>query len=347
MTPAQFRRIRELYETAVEMPAAAREILLSEFPEEDAAEVRRLLAAREHPAAFFEQPVPVVPEAPTASIAGQTLGPYRLEREIGRGGMSVVYLGSHGEERVAIKVLDFPVVEFRKRLAREREILARLDHPNIVHVLAEGATERGCPYLVTQYVEGERIDRHCYRHQPPLRERLRLFCDVGKAVNFAHSHMVVHRDLKPANILVDLRGEVKLLDFGIAKVLHESAGGRPDTLTASGMMTPSHASPEQVRGEPITKTADVYSLGVLLYELLTEQSPYRVPHDSLVDMLRAVCEQEPLRPSAVLSESPVSGVPARLVRGEIDRIVIRAMHKEPGRRFPDAGAMVDELQKAI
>ena len=282
-------------------------------------------------------------------VSGDRIGAYRLVREIGRGGMSVVFLAERDDgrfhKRVAVKVIQPQLMptHFRARFQSERDILARLEHPSIARLLDGGETERGEPYLVMEYVEGEPVDAYCDRRALSVEDRIALFLNVGEAVAYAHQNLVVHRDIKPRNVFVSDSGEVKLLDFGIAKVLSEGAEVSMQTVTGDRAMTPAYASPEQVRGEPIRTVSDVYSLGVLLYQLLTGQPPHRpgaLPHE----IAAAILDQEPTRPSAVVT--PEAGRRRRL-RGDLDAIVMKALRKAPDRRYPSVEAFLDDLRRHL
>src|SRR5207248_236370 len=232
-------------------------------------------------------------------------------REIGHGGMGTVYLALRDDDvvqkQVAIKVVRAGAGEadVLRRFRQERAILASLDHPAIARLIDAGSTEEGLPYFVMDYVDGEPIDTWCDRHKLNVTERLKLFRAVCSGVQYAHQHLVVHRDLKPANILVTAEGEVKLLDFGIAKLVDREATpmDRAATETLIRRMTPEYASPEQVRGEPIHTASDVYALGVVLYELLTGHRPYRMRSYLMHEVERVICEEEPTRPSVVVTET--------------------------------------------
>src|SRR5262245_38366032 len=231
------------------------------------------------------------------------IGNYRVLHEIGRGGMAVVYLAEradgHFEQRVALKCLQFnPEGETtRAHFAQERQILASLNHPGIARLIDGGITGENVPYLVMEYVEGLPIDRYCDEHRLSLEDRLRLFMKVAEAVEYAHRHLIVHRDLKPSNVLVTADGVVKLLDFGIAKLLDPDAlpHTAPPTREMSRLMTPQYASPEQVLGGTITIATDIYQMGLLLYELLTGWIPYDVRGRTPLDAMRVICETEPTR----------------------------------------------------
>ncbi|MBA2339616.1 MAG: serine/threonine protein kinase, partial [Pyrinomonadaceae bacterium] len=261
-------------------------------------------------------------------MLGERVGTYEIVREIGQGGMGAVYLGERADhlfdKQVAIKIVkrgmdtDFVL----RRFARERQVLAALDHPNIAKLLDGGVTEVGLPYFVMEYVEGASINQYCDAHKLTIAERLELFRHICSAVSYAHQNLIVHRDIKPSNILVTEDGTPKLLDFGIAKLLNPplSAGTIDQTGTFMRLMTPEYASPEQVRGLPITTASDVYSLGVLLYELLTGHRPYRLKSRAPEEIASAVCEQEPERPSTAISR--VVEVPAN---GDADEAHPRAL----------------------
>jgi eukaryotic-like serine/threonine-protein kinase len=285
------------------------------------------------------------------------IGPYRILREIGRGGMAAVYLAvrDDGEYRkeVAIKVVqnsfasDFIVRRFRQ----ERQILAGLEHQNIARLLDGGSTDDDLPYLVMEHVAGSPIDEYCDEHQLSLTERLELFCDVCAAVGYAHERLVIHRDLKPSNILVTADGTPKLLDFGIAKCLDGSEQLGDRTLTGWRMMTPEYASPEQLRGEPVGVPADVYALGVVLYRVVTGRSPYRKDSDRPHELARAICEDEPEMPSAVVRRAPSSGPDPRpgspTLAGDLDAIVMKALAKEPQGRYNSAERFADDVRRYL
>jgi serine/threonine-protein kinase len=272
------------------------------------------------------------------NIGTSRVGPYRLVRELGQGGMGVVHLAERDDQfhqRVAVKIvrhgLDTP--ELLQRFLAERQILASLSHPNIARLLDGGVTDDGRPYLVLEYVEGEPIDVYCARLALPARDRVRLFLQVARAVHYAHRNLVVHRDLKPTNILVAADGQAKLLDFGIAKILDQSVVPleAPRTRTGLWVMTPEYASPEQVRGDPVTTATDVYGLGLVLYELLTGERAQTVTSLAPAALDRAICETEP---------------PRRLT-GDLDRIVALALRKEPERRYASAERLADDLARYL
>ncbi len=294
-------------------------------------------------------------------LSGHRVGPYKLLRTIGKGGMGAVYAAERVDlafrKLVAVKLVK-PGMESDEILARfkhERQVLAGLDHPNIARLL-DGGTEGGMPYLVMEYVEGTPIDQYCSSHRLSVIERLQLFCTVCSAVQYAHQNLVVHRDIKPRNILVTADGTPKLLDFGIAKVLHPEWGEMAAMTRASGQpMTPDFASPEQVRGEPVTTASDVYALGVLLYELLTTAHPLQEAFKK-VGFERAVLEVEPEKPSLIVRrlDSQISTVGEgtreklrRRLNGDLDAIVLTALRKEPQRRHASVQHFADDIQRHL
>jgi serine/threonine protein kinase/tetratricopeptide (TPR) repeat protein len=292
-----------------------------------------------------------------ADLIGALVGPYRVIRSLGEGGMGAVFLAERADgqfaQKVAIKLVRRGLLSthVQKRLRIERQILATLDHPNIAKLLDGGTTSEGTPYIVMEYIDGEPIDMYCDRNALTVQDRLQLFKTVCSAVHAAHQNLIVHRDLKPSNILVTRAGVPKLLDFGIAKLLDERQAMQTLALTHADvrLMTPDHASPEQVRGDPITTASDVYVLAILLYELLTGLKPF-ARSTRLADLERAICEQTPPPPSSALT--PSGTVPEsqlyeiarwrgttlprlrRQLRGDLDRIVLMGLRKEPERRYP-------------
>ncbi|MGZ5004605.1 MAG: protein kinase domain-containing protein [Chthoniobacterales bacterium] len=287
-------------------------------------------------------------------FAGRQFGSYQIMREIGRGGLGAVYLAARADDeyrkQVAIKLVrrGLDTEDILRRFRNERQILAQLDHPNIARLIDGGTTDDGLPYFVMEYVNGQPINGYCDANALSTTERLTLFRKVCSAVTYAHQNLVIHRDLKPSNILVTQDGEPKLLDFGIAKLL--SAGDElfTQTIPALRVMTPEYASPEQIKGDKIMTTSDVYSLGVLLYELLTGQQPYRLKTRTPEQIARAITEQEPERPSTVLADNQQSeiGNPKSL-RGDLDNIVLMAMRKEPARRYASVGQFSEDVRRHL
>jgi serine/threonine-protein kinase len=304
------------------------------------------------------------------------IGPYEVVRELGRGGMGTVYLAVRDDRprrRFAVKVInaDMDSEHAIGRFDQERRILATLFHPNIARYLDGGTTEDGRPFLVMQYVDGESIDRYCDRHRLDVEARIKLFLAVCSAIQYAHQKLVIHRDVKPSNILVEEDGRVKVLDFGTAKLLDPALRlpGMTSTLTGLFLMTPSYASPEQVRGEPITTMSDVYGLGALLYELLSGHRAHRFSSSHPAEVLRVVCEVEPARPSSVVATEVVpsdasGGEPAppqeiaelrgtqvarlqRRLAGDLDKILLQALRKEPERRYGSVEQLSADLWRHL
>ncbi len=293
-------------------------------------------------------PVAFARQAP-AQPSGRRVGAYEIVREIGRGGMGAVYLAKRAdgqfEKEVAIKLLKrgTDTDEILRRFHAERRILAQLDHPNIARLLDAGTTDDGLPYFVMEHVDGVPITSYVQEGQLSVAQRLELFLKVCEAVQFAHQHRVVHRDLKPGNIFARQDGEPKLLDFGIAKLLVPGDEGIEQTLTAERRFTLVCASPEQARGETVTPASDVYALGALLYELLTDRPPHRfsTPHPSPAEVARVIGEQEPARPSLSIYDNQVR----RQLRGDLDRIVLMALRKEPARRYSSVAALAEDIRR--
>ncbi len=307
----------------------------------------------------------------SGSLEGQRLGPYRILRKLGAGGMGDVYLAERADEeyqqQVAIKLVRSGVFsrQVQGRLRMERQILATLQHPNIARLLDGGRAPDGTPYLVMEYIDGEPIDAYCDRRRLAPEERIALVRTVCSAVHYAHQNLIVHRDLKPSNILITPQGVPKLLDFGIAKLLdtRQSAATLAVTHAEYRVMTPAHASPEQVRGDVITTASDIYVLGVLLYELLCGRRPFQLLGASLLEMERIICEQEAPTPSEMVArtarEAPEmltdivacrSTTPARLQRflhGEVDSIIDMAMRKDPERRYSSAEQLAADLERHL
>jgi serine/threonine protein kinase/lipoprotein NlpI len=300
-------------------------------------------------------------------MTGRRIGPYRVLRTLGEGGMGEVYLAERADaefdQRVAIKVVHGYSRSVQSRLRIERQILAQLDHPNIAHLLDGGTLPDETSYIVMEYVDGVPIDIYCDHNRLDVPARLRLFQTVCAAVHYAHQNLIVHRDLKPSNILVTQAGVPKLLDFGIAKLLDDRQAGHNTVAVTQAdirIMTPDHASPEQVRGLPITTASDVYVLGVLLYKLLTGVGPYVIPTMRLTDIERAICEKAPPLPSQAVGSEDSAEVRAvaearntgvrrlyRSLEGDLDNIICMAMRKEPERRYGSAQQLAGDIQRYL
>jgi eukaryotic-like serine/threonine-protein kinase len=378
MTTTPWEEVRDVVEAVLELSAGQRERYLDEKCLHPAARqhVESLIASFEQAGGFLEEPA-MASQAETwaagtaVAWVGRRIGPYRIVDEIASGGMGAVYRAQRAdrsyEQQVAIKLIrtgfdsSFTVDRFKA----ERQILARLDHPNIARLLDGGTTDEGLPYLVMEFIDGQPIDRYCDERKLPTIGRLKLFRKVCSAVHYAHRNLVVHRDLKPGNILVTSDGIPKLLDFGIAKILDPAichrAGERTGALAA--MLTPDYASPEQVRGESVGTASDVYALGVVLYRLLTGHRPYRTKTGAAHELAQAICEFHPVKPSAAifrvdlehqLSPEGVSAVrdgkPEKLrrrLKGDLDNIVSMALRKDPAERYASAEQFSTDIRNHL
>jgi serine/threonine protein kinase len=346
VTPERWNLVREVLHAAAAREPEARAQFLSDQCAGDPElrdQVERLLSALDRSGSFLEPHL-----ATQEDLHGGRIGPYLLLERAGQGGMGTVYRAVREDDyrqQVALKLVrrgletDFLLDRFR----RERQALALLNHPNIARLLDGGTTADGRPYLVMEWVEGSPITDYCTARRLSLKDRLLLFASVCRAVAHAHANLVVHRDLKPSNILITAEGATKLLDFGIAKILAPEFDGDAATLTLPGTraLTPEYASPEQVRGEPITTATDIYSLGAVLYEMLTGAGPHRFETRTPAEFERAVCFQEPVRPSLVAGSS---AIPARALRGDLDNIVLKAMEKAPARRYSHAEEFAADIR---
>lgn len=397
MTPERWKQVEEVFQPALDLsPEERRPFIVAACKDDETlrAEVEALVRQYEEASDFIE--TPVLPHTPVQAIAspeepaeplddesdpmeGRRIGAYRILREVGRGGMGTVYLAvradSEFQKRVAIKLIkrgmdtDFILRRFRN----ERQILASLDHTNIAHLLDGGTSDDGLPYFVMEYIQGQPLYRYCDAQKLTIPERLHLFCHICGAVHYAHRNLIIHRDIKPSNILVTNAGTPKLLDFGIAKLLNPDL--TPETIaptaTAMRLMTPEYASPEQVRGETATPASDIYSLGVLLYELLTGHRPYRFHNRLPEHVAQVICEQEPERPSQAVTRDedilPIGSAggeattleslgnsrnagPEELRReleGDLDSIIMKALRKEPNRRYASVEQLCEDITRHL
>ena len=358
-SPRSFARLREAFDRLAELEPAARHAELERLAGEDAAlgaELGRMLAAAERTGTALDGALLRVTEAAESPPAGPG---FQVRRRLGRGGSATVYLAveEHAdfERQVALKVVDrlFDPAMLR-RVRDEQRILARLEHPGIARLYDAGVTADGRPYLAMELVEGESILDHCRARQLSVRQRIELFLAVVDAVEFAHQQDIVHRDLKPANILVSSRGEAKLLDFGIAKWMAPAGGDETHTLRRA--MTPAYASPEQLRGERVGPASDIYSLGVVLYELLTGTSPYRLDSRTFEAIEDAIRAQEPEPPSAAYSRTTQTATTGdrgeisrhrRALRGDLDAVLLKALRKETQARYASAAALAEDLRRYL
>src|SRR5215475_12190576 len=361
MNPESWQRIENVFRTTVDRPADERDAYLTRACDGDEDLRREVLSLLEQGTAedFIRDPIASAALAFTAisndDLTGERVGPYRVKRLIGRGGMGDVYEAERDDEQfrqqVAIKIIKRGMdTEFvRDRFLRERQILASLDHPHIARLIDGGATPDGSPYFVMEFVAGEPITDYCRRQSLSVNEKLKLFLKVCSAVQYAHQKLVVHRDLKPSNILIDEDGEPKLLDFGIAKLLSPD-GSQPQTRTETALrlMTPEYASPEQARGQAVATTTDVYSLGVVLYELLTDRRPYEFRTYSPAEIERTICDTGIEEPSKVVGR--MTGADAKLARqlaGDLDNIAMMAMRIEPERRYQSVEQFSEDIRRHL
>ena len=362
MPDRRAERVAELVKSAVECGPEAWTGFLNEKCGTDLAmraEIESLLREHEGASRFIETPaLHLAAESLVragAYRAGQTIGTYEIMSLLGSGGMGEVYLAQDRElhRKVALKLVRRGMAsdDMIHHFKREEQLLASLNHPNIAQLYGGGVSADGIPFFAMEYVEGERLDEYCNERALAIKERLQLFRKVCSAVTYAHQHLVIHRDLKPANIRVTAEGEPKLLDFGIAKLLDsENAQRSGETLTLQGVMTPEYASPEQISGGSITTASDVYSLGVVLYKLVTGQSPYRTKTNRPEEIARAITEQEPARPSTTvgLSSNQQSTIRnQKSLRGDLDNIILMALRKEPARRYASVAQFSADIQRHL
>jgi serine/threonine protein kinase len=346
-------RARKLFEAAVAEQGTAREAVLACTSTDDAelrALVQSMILADGEPHAILDAPLRmaisgIAADASGVLSPGAQIGAYRIVKEIGCGGMGAVYLAELAGERYAIKVMRWSSPKLLRRFEQEQAILRSLQHRNIARLVDSGVTDSRAPYLVMEFVEGEPIHRYCEQNQITLEGRIQLFRQVAEAVLHFHRHQIIHRDLKPANILVTADGTAKLVDFGIAKLLGEA---RMAMTTRLGLMTPDYASPEQVRGGAVSTGTDVYLLGMLLYELLTGDLPFRDPRAPLHETLRRICEDEPAKPSILVARASLPQEErrklARKLRGELDNILLKAVEKEPQRRYASVEQLDEDMR---
>ncbi|HYZ83618.1 MAG TPA: protein kinase [Bryobacteraceae bacterium] len=362
MNPERWQHIQDLFSRAVELPPNEAESFLDKACNGDLElrrEVHALLQSDIQAQGGLQSAVEAAAvslqasmESKSAVYVGRRIGPYEIVRELGRGGMGAVFHAVRVDDQylrsVAIKVVaqSENTPEAKTRFRVERQILATLQHPNIAALLDGGTTEDGLPYIVMEYIEGEPLIAYCRRNKLDVRQRLELFCQLCSAVHHAHQLLVIHRDIKPGNVLVTGDGIPKLLDFGIAKLLHQELVPGADNEPTAKRMTPQYASPEQIRGEQLTTATDIYSLGVLLYEILTYETPYRVKGRSAHEVENAVCNSEPSRLSSTTAATRDSKL-RRQLTGDLDVIVSTALRKEPERRYPSVQQFAEDIRRYL
>ena len=381
MTPEKWLEVKEIFNAALDLPAAERYSFIDErcADNELREEVNALLASSDEAEYFIEDPAftrvaNLVTAEKMPSYIGKQIGSYKIEREIGKGGMGAVYLARRADKefdkKVAIKLIKrgFDTDEIIERFRHERQILAALEHPNITRLIDGGSTADDLPYLVMDYVEGLPLNKYCAVNEVSLDERLNIFLKICSAVTYAHQNLIIHRDLKPSNVIVSEDGTPKLLDFGIAKLTAPNSSATLGTAqTTFRVMTPEYASPEQVSGQVVTTASDIYSLGVVLYELLTGARPFRIRTSSAEEISRIITDTAPTRPSESLrrgeeekarrgvdewrrrgdtqSDKIASKVSSSALRGDLDNIILMAMRKEPERRYSSVEQFAEDIRR--
>ncbi len=379
----RWRKLKDVFNEAVDLAPESRASYLAALRLDEETlynELAELIDIDEEAEDFLGEPISLKTDSFSPSLVGETIGNYKIVREIERGGMGAIFeavrFDGEFEQRVAVKLVNrhFFSDELVKRFKKERQILAKLEHPNIVRLLDGGFTNDKTPYYVMEFIEGTPINVYCRENNLDTEQRLNLFLQVCDAVAYAHRQLIVHRDLKPSNILVTKNEQVKLLDFGIAKILESDTDAQ--TQTQNAPLTPAYSSPEQIRGETITTATDVFSLGAILYELLTEKSPYEIYGVGRMEILRGICETEPKPPSAALSpkskvQSPKSGAETsendnqqtvnieqttnpkskiqnpKSLKGDLDNIVLKALRKEKERRYASVEQFADDIKNYL
>jgi WD40 repeat protein/serine/threonine protein kinase len=369
LSPAEFSRISQLLDESLELSSEERLAWLAQLERSDskAAQIMRKLFESQNKnseRAFLEGNLAIAvagPNAAESSLVGKQFGPYRVLSLIGHGGMGSVWLAERADglftRQVALKLIHPALMSkiMTERATREREILAGLNHPNIARLIDAGFSEDSQPYLALEYVQGRSVIEYCDGRRLAVRERLELFRQILAAVQYAHSHLVIHRDLKPSNILVTDQGQVSLLDFGIAKLLTQGEASESELTRIGGRaMTPDYAAPEQIAGEPISTAADVYALGVIFYELLSGERPYKLKRESVGALEEAILRVEPAAPSRAAVSESVAGarsVSARKLQkslsGDLDTIALKALKKKPAERYATANAFDEDISRYL
>ena len=365
MNPEKWQQIKAVFNEAIELDSVTRDDFLKNVNADIRLEVVKLLKAESED--NFAQPVANLSnlwrEESAETYIGKEIGGYKILKEIGIGGMGIVFEAIRQKDdfsqTVALKLLKrgMDSEAMLRRFSHERQILASLEHPNIARLLDGGRSDEGTPFFALEFVKGQPIDEFCDKRSLSINQRLRLFLQVCSAVSFAHSRLVVHRDLKPSNILVTSDGTVKLLDFGISKVISDDTDYKTQTVTSLGMMTPKYASPEQISGEIISTSSDIYSLGLILYELLTGVSAYDFPNNRPDEIAKIICENEPLRPSSAVSgewsvvskteENTGFSTNPKSLRGDLDNIILKSLQKQPNRRYASVEQFAGDILRHL
>lgn len=351
-----FQKIEEAVAGAAELPISAREDWLEEFCGRDddlRREASSLLKYQPEVESFLEKSVnsyaAIILSAEETELAGKKFGNYQIIREIGRGGMGAVFLAERSDgafdQQIALKIVRETLIDkdLEWRFVRERQILANLNHPNIAKLLDGGVSATGEPFLAMEHIEGKTLLDFAEKRELSLNERLRLFLKICNAVSYAHRNLIIHRDIKPSNIIVDNSGEPKLLDFGLAKIVDVTTPDTDQTQTAFRALTPAYASPEQLCGETVTTASDIYSLGVVLYELLTNGRPFHFKGKSLDEIIKTVTSFEPLPPSL----NSRSAIRKSQLKGDLDNIALMALRKEPVRRYQSVEALANDIERHL
>jgi eukaryotic-like serine/threonine-protein kinase len=378
MSNPDWLKIKEVFYQTLDLPEAEREEFLAQQNEFVRTEIRELIKANERAEKFIAEPAVVEFGLNSNTLIGQKIGNYTLLEIIGTGGMGTVFLAEKEglEKKFAVKLIKrgMDTDEVLRRFGLERKILARLEHPNIAPLLDGGMSDDGLPFLVMEYVEGVSITRFCDAQELEIKERLKLFREVCSAVSYAHQNLIIHRDLKPSNILVTKDGSAKLLDFGIAKLLDPDGFEDTATTMQARMFTPEYASPEQLNGEPITTTSDVYSLGVVLYELLSGQRPFQSHSRNYQEIVRQILTDEPIRPSVIsdsrfqIPDSKSDGETSqnkgqktndekqnfksqipnpKSLKGDLDNIILKALRKDAERRYNSVQEFSEDIRRHL
>lgn len=347
MDSEKWKQVKSIFNEASELPKDERPLFLARFSDETRLEVEKMLKAIEEESRLLNEPIVDFRDFENAQVP-EKIGDYKIIREVGHGGMGTVYEAfretENFKQRVALKVIKRGMNNeiILKRFRSEQQILATLEHPNIGRFLDGGKTADGLPFYAMEFIEGVSIDEYC--RSLSVEEKIRIFRDVCSAVSYAHTNLIVHRDLKPSNIIVTENGTPKLLDFGIAKVL-DIDSKEVGTATQLGMMTPRYASPEQIRGEKVTTLSDVYSLGVIFYEILTNSKPYELEHKNYAEILKIITKTTLTKPSEN-QRSKIKDQGSK-IKGDLDNIVLKSLQKSPERRYQSVEQFSEDLRRHI